>query len=90
MRSTDESSRGGRLLSVSPYAGRQGERPARALFRATLQVLVRPLVVWIWIGAAIIGLGALIALQPARRLRRRPSHAADPVAAAATAAEALS
>ena len=36
--------------------------------RATLKVLVRPLVVWIWLGGAVIFLGTLIAVWPARRL----------------------
>lgn len=34
---------------------------------ATLWVLIEPLVVWIWLGGGIIGLGALIALWPQRR-----------------------
>ena len=37
---------------------------------ATLQVLIEPLVIWIWIGGGIIGLGALIALWPQRRRSR--------------------
>ena len=35
--------------------------------RATLKVLVRPLVVWIWLGGAIIALGTLVAIWPARK-----------------------
>jgi cytochrome c-type biogenesis protein CcmF len=35
--------------------------------RATLKVLVRPLVVWIWLGGGVIALGTLIAIWPARR-----------------------
>jgi len=35
--------------------------------RATLKVLVRPLVVWIWLGGGVIALGTLIAILPARR-----------------------
>jgi cytochrome c-type biogenesis protein CcmF len=43
---------------------------------ATFTVIVEPLVVWIWIGGLVIGLGALLSLaplRPARRpLRQRP------------------
>jgi cytochrome c-type biogenesis protein CcmF len=35
--------------------------------RATLKVLVRPLVVWIWLGGGVIALGTLIAIWPARQ-----------------------
>ena len=35
--------------------------------RATLKVLVRPLVVWIWIGGAVVALGTMVAIWPFRR-----------------------
>jgi len=35
--------------------------------RATLKVLVRPLVVWIWIGGAVVALGTVIAIWPFRQ-----------------------
>jgi cytochrome c-type biogenesis protein CcmF len=35
---------------------------------ATLKVIVRPLVMWIWIGGAVMALGALVAIWPDRRL----------------------
>jgi len=35
--------------------------------RATLKVLVRPLVVWIWLGGAVIALGTLVAIWPVRK-----------------------
>lgn len=35
--------------------------------RVTLGVAVNPLVVWIWVGGAIMGIGTLVALTPARR-----------------------
>ncbi|HEY1375065.1 MAG TPA: heme lyase CcmF/NrfE family subunit [Candidatus Binatia bacterium] len=35
--------------------------------RATLKVLVRPLVVWIWLGGGVIALGTIIAILPARK-----------------------
>jgi cytochrome c-type biogenesis protein CcmF len=38
----------------------------------TLTLIVEPLVVWIWIGGIVIGLGALIGLIPMRRARVRP------------------
>jgi cytochrome c-type biogenesis protein CcmF len=39
---------------------------------ATFRVIVDPLVTWIWIGGLIALTGALIALWPGRRARRRP------------------
>jgi cytochrome c-type biogenesis protein CcmF len=36
----------------------------------TLHLFVNPLVVWIWIGGAIVGLGAVFAIWPERRTRR--------------------
>lgn len=41
---------------------------------ATLKVLIRPLVMWIWIGGAVMALGALVAIWPDRRVL-----AAEPV-----------
>jgi cytochrome c-type biogenesis protein CcmF len=35
--------------------------------RATLKVLVRPLVAWIWLGGAVIALGTLVAVWPFKR-----------------------
>jgi cytochrome c-type biogenesis protein CcmF len=35
--------------------------------QATLKVLVRPLVVWMWIGGAVILLGTLVAIVPLGR-----------------------
>ncbi len=35
--------------------------------RATLKVLVRPLVVWIWLGGGVIALGTIIAIWPTRK-----------------------
>jgi cytochrome c-type biogenesis protein CcmF len=40
---------------------------------ATFRVIVNPLVTWIWIGGLISLSGALIAIWPARRARRRPA-----------------
>src|SRR5690606_2505001 len=39
----------------------------------TFQVIIEPMVVWIWIGGGIIGLGGFIAVLPARRRRRDPA-----------------
>jgi cytochrome c-type biogenesis protein CcmF len=36
----------------------------------TLHLFVNPLVVWIWIGGAIVGIGAIFAMWPERRARR--------------------
>jgi cytochrome c-type biogenesis protein CcmF len=47
--------------------------------RVTLHLFVNPLVVWIWIGGALVGLGAVFAIWPERRPRpvtveeRRPA-----------------
>ena len=41
--------------------------------QATLKVLVRPLVVWIWIGGFVIALGTLVTLLP---MARTPAHEA--------------
>jgi cytochrome c-type biogenesis protein CcmF len=45
-------------------AGYEGET-------ATFKVLVNPLVVWIWIGGGVMGLGTIVALFPDRRRRSR-------------------
>jgi cytochrome c-type biogenesis protein CcmF len=45
--------------------------------RATLKVLVRPLVVWIWLGGGVIALGTLIAIWPARRRQAATVPAAE-------------
>ncbi|NIW36062.1 MAG: heme lyase CcmF/NrfE family subunit [Gemmatimonadetes bacterium] len=37
---------------------------------ATLEAMVTPLIVWIWIGAAIMAAGALLAMRPPRRKSR--------------------
>ena len=45
----------------------------------TLHLFVNPLVVWIWIGGAVVGLGAVFAIWPERRAQavtveeRRPA-----------------
>ena len=38
--------------------------------RITLGVAVNPMVLWLWIGGAVMGLGVLVALGPAVRVRR--------------------
>jgi cytochrome c-type biogenesis protein CcmF len=41
--------------------------------RVTLGVAINPLVVWLWLGGIVMGLGTLVALVPSRRRRvRRP------------------
>lgn len=39
--------------------------------RATLKVLVRPLVAWIWLGGVVVALGTILAIFPARRIPGR-------------------
>jgi cytochrome c-type biogenesis protein CcmF len=62
------------LLAADPASG-----------SVTLHLFVNPLVVWIWIGGAIVGLGAVFAMWPERATRpvpvERPEHA--PLAASA-------
>jgi cytochrome c-type biogenesis protein CcmF len=45
---------------------------------ATLTVIVEPLVIWIWIGGLVIGLGALLGLLPLRPVRRPIRRAVEP------------
>jgi cytochrome c-type biogenesis protein CcmF len=52
--------------------------------RATLKVLVRPLVVWIWLGGAVIALGTLVAIWP---VRKKSTVTVEESAAAELAAE---
>jgi cytochrome c-type biogenesis protein CcmF len=40
---------------------------------ATFKVLVNPLVIWLWIGGGIMGLGTVIVMLPNRKKSRRPS-----------------
>ena len=42
---------------------------------ATVKVLIRPLVMWIWLGGAVMAVGAVVAIWP----DRRRAWAADPV-----------
>jgi cytochrome c-type biogenesis protein CcmF len=51
----------------------------------TLHLFVNPLVVWIWIGGAIVGLGAAFAIWPERQPRR--ATAADPAGATVPSVE---
>ena len=79
-------------------AGASGERQARAIaalseiYRrdpppAAFRALVSPLVAWIWIGGAIVVLGALIAAWPSPEARlRRVSSLARPAWAASSPA----
>ncbi len=50
----------------------------------TLHLFVNPLVVWIWIGGAIVGLGAVFAIWPERRTRRVTADEPMPTAAPAS------
>ncbi|HEY0670820.1 MAG TPA: cytochrome c-type biogenesis CcmF C-terminal domain-containing protein, partial [Longimicrobiales bacterium] len=51
---------------------------------ATVHVWVQPFVIWIWIGGGIMAFGALLALLPnMKRKRRRPAELDDPARARA-------
>ena len=45
--------------------------------RIALGVAVNPLVLWLWVGGALMGLGVLLALSPARREPRIPADDAS-------------
>jgi len=42
----------------------------------TLQVIVQPMVGWLWFGGAIIGFGAVFSMWPHRRRRHKPAEGA--------------
>ncbi len=65
------------LLATDPASG-----------EVTLHVFVNPLVAWIWIGGAVVVLGAAFAAWPERRRVPVPAPAAEPVPATATIAAA--
>jgi cytochrome c-type biogenesis protein CcmF len=54
------------------YLAAAGSLTAGPHATATLNVFVQPLVLWLWVGAGLIGGGALLAAVPGRR-RRRPT-----------------
>jgi cytochrome c-type biogenesis protein CcmF len=68
----------GALRQIERLQGAILERIATGYLRdggvATFRVIVDPLVTWMWIGGLIALTGALIALWPARRARRRPTR----------------
>jgi cytochrome c-type biogenesis protein CcmF len=47
--------------------------------RILLQVLVNPLVLWLWLGGAVMALGTLLCLVPMRRTRLDVAAAPEPV-----------
>jgi cytochrome c-type biogenesis protein CcmF len=53
------------------------EQPAPGDTAARIQVFVKPMVIWLWIGGAIMAIGTVLAAFPGRR-RRRPT---DPTSA---------
>ncbi len=53
------------------------ELPVRRDGAVTFGVIVQPLVMWLWVGGAVLALGAVLAAIPGKR-RRRPT---DPVSA---------
>ncbi len=57
------------LLASDPASG-----------EVTLHVFVNPLVAWIWIGGAVVVLGAAFAAWPERRRVPVAAHAAEPIA----------
>ncbi len=53
----------------------QGSQPGDTM--VTIQAFIRPMILWLWIGGAVMAIGTLLAAFPGRR-RRRPT---DPVSA---------
>ena len=47
--------------------------------RATLRLLVNPLVVWMWAGGIVLSFGAIVAMLPEARLQAAPAAATAPV-----------
>jgi cytochrome c-type biogenesis protein CcmF len=66
------------LADVEDFEGMVGNDPNAQ--RIVVQVMVNPLVGWIWYGGVIITIGSLIALWPAAEVRRR-SAALEPAMA---------
>jgi hypothetical protein len=50
--------------------------------RATIRVVIEPLVSWLWIGGAVMALGTVLALFPGRARRRPTAPVSAPVAGA--------
>ena len=57
------------LADVEDFEGMVGNNPDAQ--RIVVQVMVNPLVGWIWYGTVILAIGALVALWPTADLRRR-------------------
>jgi cytochrome c-type biogenesis protein CcmF len=69
------------VAEVSDQAQRASDLNNPALQRATIRVLVNPLVPWIWYGGLIVVVGTLIALWPGAGVPiRRPAPAPVPAA----------
>jgi cytochrome c-type biogenesis protein CcmF len=66
------------LADVEDFQGMVGNDPNAQ--RIVVQVMVNPLVGWIWYGGVVITIGSLIALWPAAEARRR-SQALEPALA---------
>jgi cytochrome c-type biogenesis protein CcmF len=66
------------LAQINRLQAITAERIARSYLAdrsaTTFRVIVDPLVTWIWIGGLIALAGALVAIWPARRARRRPAR----------------
>jgi len=45
--------------------------------RVTIGIAINPMIVWIWIGGALLGIGTIVALLPARRRAVVPPSATD-------------
>jgi cytochrome c-type biogenesis protein CcmF len=54
---------------------------------ATIRVFIKPLVVWLWIGGALMAIGTLLAAFPGKRRRRPTDPVSAPIAAAGSPPE---
>ncbi|MDG1694774.1 MAG: heme lyase CcmF/NrfE family subunit [Ilumatobacter sp.] len=64
----------------------QGAQPGDTL--VTIQAFVRPMILWLWIGGAVMALGTLLSAFPGSKRRRATDPVSAPIPVGATAAAA--
>ena len=47
--------------------------------QATIRVFTKPMILWLWIGGAVMAIGTLLAAFPGRRRRRPTDPASAPI-----------
>ena len=75
-------------MSASPIGTRPTAPPTKQAMAATVNIIVNPMIVWIWIGGGIVALGGLFAIStlgrstvPARRAQHPGEPRAEPAGA---------